>query len=182
MLIIPNLFAFNYNAALSNLFFVSRNPSLLQLVSSMSSSKVVAEYAKSARSSCKTCAKSIAANDLRLGLVSRDKRGFDMTKWHHLNCFPLDSESIASSEAIRGFSSLKSSDQETVMKLVDGSARSTEKVAVGDEGVVKGSKEMTSKRLRVNKVIHKTDESENDDLEDQNSKKTKVCGCSCVVA
>ncbi|KAK3016978.1 hypothetical protein RJ639_005343, partial [Escallonia herrerae] len=39
--------------------------------------KVVAEYAKSNRSSCKTCAKAIASKELRLGSVSRDSRGFD---------------------------------------------------------------------------------------------------------
>ena len=74
---------------------------------SSSSSKVVVEYAKSNRSSCKICSKTITANAVRLGLVTRDARGFDMTKWHHVHCFPAGSKSISSAEMIGGFSSLK---------------------------------------------------------------------------
>ncbi|KAL8557154.1 hypothetical protein ACS0TY_004564 [Phlomoides rotata] len=76
--------------------------------SSPASVNIVAEYAKSGRSSCKKCSKAIASSSLRLGLLSKDPRGFDMTKWHHLNCFPVSiSDSVPSAEAIRGFSSLK---------------------------------------------------------------------------
>ncbi|WZZ42541.1 hypothetical protein YC2023_038800 [Brassica napus] len=74
---------------------------------SSASSKVIAEYAKSSRSSCKKCSKTIAAKELRLGLVTRDSRGFDMTKWHHLGCFPVESDPIDSVEDIGGFSSLQ---------------------------------------------------------------------------
>lgn len=74
---------------------------------SSASSKVIAEYAKSSRSSCKKCSKTIAAKELRLGLVTRDSRGFDMTKWHHLGCFPVESDLIGSVEDIGGFSSLQ---------------------------------------------------------------------------
>ncbi|RVX03994.1 Polynucleotide 3'-phosphatase ZDP [Vitis vinifera] len=76
-------------------------------MSSSSSSKVVVEYAKSNRSSCKTCSKTISANAVRLGLVTRGARGFDMTKWHHVHCFSAGSESISSAEMIQGFASLK---------------------------------------------------------------------------
>ncbi|KAL3821254.1 hypothetical protein ACJIZ3_007159 [Penstemon smallii] len=94
----------------------------------MSSSKMVAEYAKSSRSSCKKCSKSIASNSLRLGLVSKDPRGFDMTKWHHLSCFPCtSSNSISSTDAITGFSSLKSTDQESLKKLVSEVSQASEK-------------------------------------------------------
>ncbi|XP_057461691.1 polynucleotide 3'-phosphatase ZDP isoform X2 [Actinidia eriantha] len=173
MLISSNFCTFPYNAALSNLFVAPKNPSLLRLTSSMaSSSKVVAEYAKSARSSCKKCANAIPAKALRLGLVSRDARGFDMTKWHHLNCFPMNSDSIASSDAIMGFSSLKSSDQETLKKLLDGSA--TEQVSVGDEDTIEGNKKRISKSLRKGKQVHKEEDDENDDLEDRSAKKTKL--------
>lgn len=65
------------------------------------------EYAKSNRSSCKKCAEKIAANSPRLGLVSRDPRGHDMTRWHHLDCFTFDSGKVSTAEAIKGFSSLK---------------------------------------------------------------------------
>ncbi|PSS05873.1 Polynucleotide 3'-phosphatase [Actinidia chinensis var. chinensis] len=173
MLISSYFRTFPYNAALSNLFVAPKNSSLLRLASSMaSSSKVVAEYAKSARSSCKKCANAIPAKALRLGLVSRDARGFDMTKWHHLNCFPMNSDSIASSDAIIGFSSLKSSDQETLKKLLDGSA--TEQVAVGDEDTIEGNKKGISKSLRKGKQVHKKEDDENDDLEDRSAKKTKL--------
>ncbi|KAH6780881.1 phosphoesterase [Perilla frutescens var. hirtella] len=81
--------------------------------------KVVAEYAKSGRSSCKKCSKAITASTLRLGLVSKDPRGFDMTKWHHLSCVPFGvSASVSSADTITGFSSLKSTDQEAVKKLL----------------------------------------------------------------
>ncbi|GMP65839.1 hypothetical protein CsSME_00026467 [Camellia sinensis var. sinensis] len=40
---------------------------------------------------------------------------------------------------------------------------------MGDEDAIEGSKERISKQPRV----HKTDEGENDDLEDKSSKKTK---------
>ncbi|XP_057766424.1 polynucleotide 3'-phosphatase ZDP isoform X2 [Salvia miltiorrhiza] len=86
--------------------------------------KVVAEYAKSGRSSCKKCSKAIAASTLRFGLVSKDPRGFDMTKWHHLNCVPLGASGLVSSvDAITGFSSLKGSDQEAVKKLLSEGAQ-----------------------------------------------------------
>ena len=74
---------------------------------SSASSKVIAEYAKSSRSSCKSCSQTISAKELRLGLVTRDSRGFDMTKWHHLGCFPVELDPIDSVEDIGGFLSLQ---------------------------------------------------------------------------
>ncbi|KAK9726721.1 hypothetical protein RND81_05G232900 [Saponaria officinalis] len=44
----------------------------------------IAEYAKSKKSTCKTCNKIIDRNALRLGVVTKE-RGFDMTKWHHFH-------------------------------------------------------------------------------------------------
>ncbi|KAK4750674.1 hypothetical protein SAY87_004156 [Trapa incisa] len=78
--------------------------------------KTVVEYAKSGRSSCKKCSSAITKDALRVGAMSRDARGFDMTKWHHLGCFSFIS--LESAEAISGFSSLKSADQEAIKKLV----------------------------------------------------------------
>ncbi|KAL2496516.1 Polynucleotide 3'-phosphatase ZDP [Forsythia ovata] len=102
--------------------------------SSSHSFKIVAEYAKSGRSSCKKCSKSIASSALRLGLVSKDPRGFDMTKWHHFNCFPFtDSNAISTAEAITGFSSLKSSDQEALNKLVNEGAQASVKINQTDD-------------------------------------------------
>lgn len=77
---------------------------LIISVPTMSSSKIIAEYAKSNRSSCKKCSTSIDNKSLRLGSVSRDPRGFDSTKWYHLHCLPLNSTSV---DSIAGFTSLK---------------------------------------------------------------------------
>ncbi|KAF3607001.1 hypothetical protein DY000_02050549, partial [Brassica cretica] len=85
---------------------------------SSASSKVIAEYAKSSRSSCKKCSQPIAAKELRLGMVTRDSRGFDMTKWHHLGCFPVESVTVDSVEDIGGFSSLQNGDQDALKELV----------------------------------------------------------------
>ncbi|CAI9088811.1 OLC1v1023248C1 [Oldenlandia corymbosa var. corymbosa] len=96
--------------------------------SSSSKAKVVVEYAKSGRSTCKKCSTAIAASSLRLGLVTRDSRGYDTTKWHHLQCLPLNSNAFTSTNSIGGFSSLKSSDQEKVKKLMADSSESSGKV------------------------------------------------------
>jgi bifunctional polynucleotide phosphatase/kinase len=87
---------------------------------------MVAEYAKSNRSSCKKCSKQIAKQSLRVGMVSRDARGFDLTKWHHLECFPVGSAPVASPDSIKGFEALQSSDQEALKKLFDSSDKSVE--------------------------------------------------------
>ncbi|KAH9723078.1 polynucleotide 3'-phosphatase ZDP [Citrus sinensis] len=125
--------------------------------------KVVAEYAKSNRSSCKKCSKTIAANALRLGSVTRDSRGFDMTKWHHVDCFPIVSEPIDSADSIQGFSSLQSADQEALKTLVTKCQTSLEEAFDGSEGNSKGL------------VVQKTDEDEEEvELESTNSKKRKL--------
>ncbi|XP_073143090.1 polynucleotide 3'-phosphatase ZDP [Henckelia pumila] len=102
--------------------------------SSPAAAKVVVEYAKSGRSLCKKCAKSIASGVPRLGLVSKDPRGFDTTKWHHLNCFPSSgSTSISPAESISGFSSLKSSDRDFLKKLANEVTQASNKVCGTDK-------------------------------------------------
>ncbi|XP_075503196.1 polynucleotide 3'-phosphatase ZDP-like [Primulina tabacum] len=102
--------------------------------SSPAAAKVVVEYAKSGRSLCEICSKSIASGAPRLGMVSKDPRGFDMTKCHHLNCFPSSgSSSISPAESIAGFSSLKSSDQIFLKKLENEVTQASNKVCVTDE-------------------------------------------------
>ncbi|CAA7402691.1 unnamed protein product [Spirodela intermedia] len=66
----------------------------------MATEKMVAEYAKSGRSSCKGCGKNIPVRTLRLGLTSKDPRGFEMVKWHHLDCLPTP-RSFAAVEEIK---------------------------------------------------------------------------------
>lgn len=78
------------------------------MASSANPAKVMAEYAKSGRSSCKKCEKNIKAKALRLGLVSKDmRRGFDVTKWFHFECFKDGVELVTSVDKINGFASLK---------------------------------------------------------------------------
>nr|GEW76537.1 polynucleotide 3'-phosphatase ZDP isoform X1 [Tanacetum cinerariifolium] len=90
--------------------------------------KIIVEYAKSGRSSCKKCSEKIESKSLRLGFSSWDPRGFENTKWHHMDCFfPLDAD-LVSAEAIEGFSELKSSDQEKLKKLVTEGGQSSKKV------------------------------------------------------
>lgn len=105
MLQTPKVFLLN---ASRPIFAVSVNFCSLSFQNlSMALSKVVAEYAKSNRSMCKTCSEAIQSKTLRLGLVSRDMaRRLDITKWHHLSCFPISS-SNSDPESITGFSSLK---------------------------------------------------------------------------
>ena len=71
----------------------------------MASLKVVAEYAKSGRSSCKVCGKNIGWKSLRLGLSSKDPRGFESIKWHHRDCLPVPRPFLSVDE-IKGFHSL----------------------------------------------------------------------------
>ncbi|CAH8358257.1 unnamed protein product [Eruca vesicaria subsp. sativa] len=79
---------------------------------------IVAEYANSNRSSCKSCSNSIASKNLRVCLISKGPGGFDMTSWHHFDCFPTDSESIASVDDIKCLSALESGDQDALKELV----------------------------------------------------------------
>ena len=74
---------------------------------STSAVKIVAEYAKSNRSTCKNCSKTIPAKALRLGFVSRDGRGFDMTRWFHSDCASFGSDPVSSADKINGFALLK---------------------------------------------------------------------------
>ncbi|XP_039026843.1 polynucleotide 3'-phosphatase ZDP-like [Hibiscus syriacus] len=114
------------------------------------STKIVAEYAKSGRSSCKKCGSAITAQSLRLGLVSRDARGFDMTKWHHLDCFAGNIDSV---DGIKGFDSLKGVDQEALKKLADGSTKSTQQLQGKDERERKQQEEEIESEKSISKKI-----------------------------
>lgn len=86
---------------------ISGEKKIKEAKSSSASANVFAEYAKSSRSSCKKCSQTIAAKEMRLGMATRDSRGFDRTKWHHMSCFSFESVPIDSVEDIGGFSSLQ---------------------------------------------------------------------------
>ncbi|URE11598.1 Polynucleotide kinase 3 phosphatase [Musa troglodytarum] len=83
----------------------------------MAPTKVVAEYAKSGRSSCKSCSKAIAAGALRLGSSAKDPRGFDLVRWFHVDCFPAASLALPAADEIVGFSSLKDHEKDALRKL-----------------------------------------------------------------
>ncbi|XP_026379971.1 polynucleotide 3'-phosphatase ZDP-like [Papaver somniferum] len=120
-----------------------------------SPTKIIAEYAKSNRSTCKKCSDSISVNTLRLGLHGKDPRGYDVTKWHHLNCFPSDSlQPIhGSTDNIQGFSSLKSSDQEALEKLTSKcDLESKQGSDHGEKEVEEGNGKKGSKKSKVDKV------------------------------
>ncbi|XP_031121035.1 polynucleotide 3'-phosphatase ZDP isoform X3 [Ipomoea triloba] len=153
---------------------IGLNPSLLPLILSFSSSsmatpaKVVAEYAKSSKSSCKKCSKAIAASSLRLGLVSKAPQGFSMTKWHHMECFPLSSDLIPSANAISGFSSLKSSDQEDLAKFISEATVDEQEVSDKDES----AKNESRKRMIIE--VQETDGKEGTELEEDRIKIAKT--------
>ncbi|KAJ4780716.1 Poly [ADP-ribose] polymerase 1 [Rhynchospora pubera] len=93
----------------------------------MAPTKVVAEYAKSGRSTCKGCQKAIGSGTLRVGSSGKGPGGFDMTKWYHLDCFPTESNPIGSVEDIKGVASLKSADKEALRSLEAGASSSEDK-------------------------------------------------------
>ncbi|XP_014493395.1 polynucleotide 3'-phosphatase ZDP isoform X3 [Vigna radiata var. radiata] len=127
----------------------SRNPPPLLMASRDS---MVAEYAKSNRSSCKACSKAIEKKSLRLALVSKGNGPYDVFKWHHLHCFPVASHSPSSPQAIKGFSSLKSSEQEALIKLFAENGKSEEKVHKATEDVeneLQEAEEHDSKRRKL---------------------------------
>ncbi|XP_065861950.1 polynucleotide 3'-phosphatase ZDP-like isoform X2 [Euphorbia lathyris] len=157
--------------------------------------KVFAEYAKSKRSSCKKCSQFIQAKTMRLGLLSKDRLGFDMTKWHHLDCF---SEKVETTEEIIGFASLKENDQEALKKLisgvkdvVEGSLNSVSKVVIEmqrtdeseEEHMLKGKISKTRKKMvengeeleeKISKISKNANENKDEfELEEETSKKKK---------
>ncbi|KAG2396736.1 Polynucleotide 3'-phosphatase [Vigna angularis] len=159
MLRSPNFFAVNVGRSNLSPLLLSvsaaaspsgnRNPPPLLMAPRDS---MVAEYAKSNRASCKACSKAIEGKSLRLALVSKGNGPYDVVKWHHLHCFPVASHSPSSPQAIKGFSSLKSSDQEALIKLFAENGKSEEKVHKATEDVeneLQETEEHDSKKRKV---------------------------------
>ncbi|WOK95729.1 polynucleotide 3'-phosphatase ZDP isoform X2 [Canna indica] len=119
----------------------------------MAPAKVVAEYAKSGRSSCKGCTKAISARCLRLGSSSKDPRGFDLVRWFHVDCFPAASRSDLAADEIVGFSSLKDLDKDALRKLV-----------------------ASASPEHISGEVHKRCGDPYTKIEGKSSKKPKVCG------
>ncbi|KAG1367725.1 polynucleotide 3'-phosphatase ZDP [Cocos nucifera] len=129
--------------------------------------KVVGEYAKSGRSSCKNCGKAIAAGSLRVGSSSKDPRGFDHVKWYHLDCFPARDHPLAAAEEILGFSSLKSFDQDALRKLeaTASSEQTVNELGKTDWDATKDLEERGSKKPK----LSSTDEAGNEEFTQKNS-------------
>ena len=85
--------------------------------------QMAAEYAKSAKSSCKGCSKNIGKNVLRLGFPG--KANFGATAWYHYECIWTDFENLKSIDTskslksiIDGYSELKEEDKNNLERDV----------------------------------------------------------------
>uniref|UniRef100_A0A6N2KME6 PARP-type domain-containing protein n=1 Tax=Salix viminalis TaxID=40686 RepID=A0A6N2KME6_SALVM len=79
-----------------------------------------AEYAKSARSSCKTCKSIIDKEILRLGKMVQAKQ-FDgvMPMWNHASCILKKANQIKFITDVEGIESLRWEDQQRIRKYVE---------------------------------------------------------------
>ncbi|KAL2507804.1 Poly [ADP-ribose] polymerase 1 [Forsythia ovata] len=82
------------------------------------------EYAKSSRSSCKTCKKTIDKEKLRLGKMVQATQfdGF-MPMWNHADCILRKSNQIKLVDDVEGLETLRWEDQQRIRKYVEGSAQ-----------------------------------------------------------
>lgn len=85
----------------------------------MSDLPYIAEYARSARSSCKVCHQKIEKGILRLATVTKSPM-FDgkMTHWYHYECF-FKKQKIRNVAEISNFESIRWEDQENIKKKID---------------------------------------------------------------
>nr|XP_027095295.1 poly [ADP-ribose] polymerase 1-like isoform X1 [Coffea arabica] len=89
-----------------------------------------AEYAKSSRSSCKTCRMPIDKEKLRLGKMVQATQfdGF-MPLWNHADCILKKSKQINSIDDVQGLELLRWEDQQRIRKYVDGGGPSNASTA-----------------------------------------------------
>ncbi|GAB4830505.1 Poly [ADP-ribose] polymerase 1 [Ancistrocladus abbreviatus] len=78
------------------------------------------EYAKSSRSSCRTCKMPIDKEKLRLGKMVQSKQ-FDglMPMWNHADCIMKKANQIKSIDDLEGIESLRWEDQQKIRKYID---------------------------------------------------------------
>ncbi|KAL9227704.1 hypothetical protein vseg_003359 [Gypsophila vaccaria] len=86
-----------------------------------------AEYAKSARASCRTCWNSIGKEVLRLGKMVQSQH-FDafMPMWHHATCILKKAKQIKSVDDVHGIESLRWEDQQKLRKYIEPSGVSSD--------------------------------------------------------
>ncbi|XP_060180948.1 poly [ADP-ribose] polymerase 1 [Lycium barbarum] len=84
-----------------------------------------AEYAKSSRSSCKTCKSPISKEVFRLGKMVQATQfdGF-MPMWHHASCILRKAKQIKSLEDVEGVDQLRWEDQQKIREYVEGGGSS----------------------------------------------------------
>ncbi|KAI4364087.1 hypothetical protein MLD38_020224 [Melastoma candidum] len=80
-----------------------------------------AEYAKSGRSSCKTCKSPIDKEALRLGKMVQSSQfdGF-IPMWNHASCILKKAKQVKSIDDVEGLESLRWDDQQKIRKYVEG--------------------------------------------------------------
>ncbi|CAL1383211.1 unnamed protein product [Linum trigynum] len=80
-----------------------------------------AEYAKSGRSSCKTCKGPIGKENFRLGKMVQSSQfdGF-IPMWNHASCILKKAKQIKSVDDVEGLESLRWEDQQKIRKYVEG--------------------------------------------------------------
>ncbi|KAG6530002.1 hypothetical protein ZIOFF_012219 [Zingiber officinale] len=89
-----------------------------------------AEYAKSGRSSCKTCKSPIDKEQLRLGkMVTATQFDGFMPMWNHAGCVFKKQNQIKSLDDVEGIDSLRWDDQKRIKSYVEGGASSGSTVA-----------------------------------------------------
>nr|1V9X_A Chain A, poly (ADP-ribose) polymerase [Arabidopsis thaliana] len=91
-----------------------------------------AEYAKSSRSSCKTCKSVINKENFRLGKLVQSTH-FDgiMPMWNHASCILKKTKQIKSVDDVEGIESLRWEDQQKIRKYVESGAGSNTSTSTG---------------------------------------------------
>ncbi|KAF5741879.1 hypothetical protein HS088_TW10G00886 [Tripterygium wilfordii] len=95
-----------------------------------------AEYAKSARSSCKTCKNNIGKEVLRLGRMVQATQfdGF-MPMWNHAACILKKKNQIKSIDDVEGIELLRWDDQQQIRMYVEGAGAGAGASAFGSNDV-----------------------------------------------
>nr|CAB3474182.1 unnamed protein product [Digitaria exilis] len=102
------------------------------------------EYAKSGRSVCKGCNENIVKGALRVGSSFHDPRGFDQTKWYHVECFPASSYPVFVVENLKGFDIIKDDDRQKLHELEEAHSMGGSKEDT-DKNVVEVKKRISGK-------------------------------------
>lgn len=116
-----------------------------------------AEYAKSGRSSCKSCRSPIGKDQLRLGKMVQATQ-FDglMPMWNHASCILSKKNQIKSVDDVEGIDTLRWDDQEKIRNYV-GSAPATASsaAAISDKCTIEVAKSARTSCRRCGEKIKK---------------------------